>query len=54
MVQINVPAEDLPTLLLEQPSKDNAPDSVKNRPEVPGHAEEIKEYLGDRIKKGKP
>ncbi len=54
MVQINVPAHDLPTLLQEKPSYDNDPDSGKNRPEVPGHAEEIKEYLRDRIKKGKP
>ncbi|WP_346341680.1 DNA sulfur modification protein DndB [[Phormidium] sp. ETS-05] len=54
MVQINVPAHDLPTLLQAKPSKDNDPDSGKNRPEVPGHVEEIKEYLRDRIKKGKP
>ncbi|HEY9854052.1 MAG TPA: DNA sulfur modification protein DndB [Leptolyngbyaceae cyanobacterium] len=54
MVQINVPAEDLPTLLQAKPSTDNDPDTGKNRPEVKGHAEEIKEYILKRAKKGKP
>ena len=45
MLQINVPAQDLPTLLQAKPSTDNDPDSGKNRPEVKGHAEEIKDYL---------
>ena len=53
MVQINVPADDLPTLLQAKPSTDNNPDSGKNRPEVKGHAEEIKEYILKRTKKGK-
>ncbi|MCT7980683.1 DNA sulfur modification protein DndB [Laspinema olomoucense] len=54
MVQINVPADDLPTLLQAKPSSDNDPDSGKNRPEVKGHAEEIKEYILKRATKGKP
>lgn len=54
MVQINVPAHDLPTLLQAKPSIDNNPDSGKNRPEVKGHAEEVKQYILQRIHKGKP
>ncbi len=54
MIQINVPAEDLPTLLQAKPSKNNDPDSGKNRPEVKGHAEEIKDYILKRVKQNKP
>lgn len=54
MVQINVPAHELPTLLQTKPSSDNDPDSGKNRPEVEGHAEEVKEYILKRVKNGKP
>lgn len=54
MVQINIPAEDLPTLLQAKPSVDNNPDSGKNRPEVKGHADEIKQYILKRVNKGKP
>lgn len=54
MVQINVPATDLPVLLQAKPSIGNDPDSGKNRPEVKGHASEIKEYIIDRVHKGKP
>lgn len=54
MLQINVPAKDLPTLLQAKPSKNNDPDSGKNRPEVKGHAEEIKDYVVDRAKANKP
>ncbi|MGI2905363.1 DNA sulfur modification protein DndB [Tolypothrix sp. VBCCA 56010] len=54
MLQINVPAKDLPTLLQAKPSKNNDPDSGKNRPEVKGHAEEIKNYVVDRAKANKP
>ncbi|HAA30036.1 MAG TPA: hypothetical protein DCE56_23055 [Cyanobacteria bacterium UBA8553] len=54
MVQINVPAHDLPTLLQAKPSVENDPDSGKNRPEVEGHAEEIKEYILKRATSGKP
>lgn len=54
MVQINVPADDLPTLLQAKPSSDNDPDSGKNRPQVKGHAEEIKEYILKRARKGNP
>jgi DNA sulfur modification protein DndB len=54
MVQINVPADDLPTLLQAKPSTDNNPDSGKNRPEVEGHTGEIKEYILKRVRNGKP
>ena len=54
MLQINVPAADLPVLLQAKPSTDNDPDSGKNRPEVPGHGNEIKRYIVDRVKKEKP
>ncbi len=54
MVQINVPADDLPTLLQAKPSIDNDPDSGKNRPEVKGHSDEIKQYLLNRVEKDKP
>ena len=54
MVQINVPADDLPTLLQAKHSKDNDPDSGKNRPEVKGHAEEVKEYVLKRVDKNRP
>jgi DNA sulfur modification protein DndB len=54
MLQINVPAKDLPTLLQAKPSKNNDPDSGKNRPEVTGHAKEIKDYVVDRAKANKP
>ncbi|MBD2179703.1 DNA sulfur modification protein DndB [Aerosakkonema funiforme] len=54
MVQINVPAHDLPTLLQAKPSTDNNPDSGKNRPEVKGHTQEIKDYILKRARKGKP
>ncbi|MEQ9235194.1 DNA sulfur modification protein DndB [Coleofasciculus sp. E2-BRE-01] len=54
MIQINVPADDLPTLLQAKPSTDNNPDSGKNRPEVKGHTDEIKHYILNRIGKGKP
>lgn len=54
MVQINVPAGDLPVLLQAKPSTDNNPDSGKNRPEVKGHADEIKKYVVNRVRNGKP
>ncbi|CAD0230205.1 DNA sulfur modification protein DndB [Planktothrix agardhii] len=54
MIQINVPAYDLPTLLQAKPSLDNNPDSGKNRPEVKGHAEEIKDYITKRVSQDKP
>lgn len=54
MLQINVPAGDLPVLLQARPSTGNDPDSGKNRPEVKGHASEIKKYIVDRATKGKP
>ena len=54
MVQINVPAHDLPILLQAKPSENNDPDSGKNRPVIPGHADEVKEYIVKRIKRDKP
>ena len=54
MVQINVPAGYLPILLQAQPSTGNDPESGKNRPEVQGHADEIKQYIVDRVRKGRP
>lgn len=54
MVQINVPAHELPTLLQAKPSTGNDPDSGKNRPEVEGHADEIKEYILKRARINKP
>ncbi|WP_013324696.1 DNA sulfur modification protein DndB [Gloeothece verrucosa] len=54
MIQINVPAHDLPTLLQAKPSTGNDPDSGKNRPEIKGHAEEVKQYILKRAKQNKP
>lgn len=54
MISINIPASDLPILLQAKPSEDNDPDSGKNRPIIKGHADEIKDYLLDRIEKNKP
>ena len=54
MLQINIPAKDLPTLLQAKPSTNNDPDSGKNRPEVKGHAEEIKDYVVERAKANNP
>jgi DNA sulfur modification protein DndB len=54
MLQINVPASDFSGLLQAKPSTGNDPDSGKNRPEVKGHADEIKTYIIDRARKGKP
>jgi DNA sulfur modification protein DndB len=54
MLQINVRAKDLPTLLQAKPSTKNDPDSGKNRPEVKGHAKEIKDYVLERAQVNKP
>jgi DNA sulfur modification protein DndB len=54
MVQINVPAHDLPILLQAKPSTGNDPNSGKNRPEVEGHADEVKQYILKRIDNNKP
>lgn len=54
MVQINVPASDFSALLQAKPATANDPDSGKNRPEVKGHADEIKTYIIDRVRKSKP
>jgi DNA sulfur modification protein DndB len=54
MLQINVPARDFSGLLQAKPSENNDPDSGKNRPEVKGHADEIKKYIIERAEKQKP
>ncbi len=54
MVQINVPASDFSGLLQAKPATANDPDSGKNRPEVKGHANEIKTYIIERVRKSKP
>jgi DNA sulfur modification protein DndB len=54
MVQINVPASDFSGLLQAVHSTNNDPDSGKNRPEVKGHAEEIKDYIIERNQKNQP
>ncbi|MEA5532446.1 DNA sulfur modification protein DndB [Crocosphaera sp. XPORK-15E] len=54
MIQINVPAHDLPILLQTKHSENNDPDSGKNRPEVQGHATEVKQYILKRVKQNKP
>jgi DNA sulfur modification protein DndB len=54
MVQINIPVNDLPTLLQAKPSTGNDPDSGKNRPEVKGHAEDIKQYILKRARRDQP
>ncbi len=54
MLQINIPARDFPALLVIKPAHGNDPDSGKQRPEVPGHAEEIKNYIIEQAQKEKP
>lgn len=56
MIQINVPVSQVPILLEAKPSDDkkNNPHSGKNRPVIKGHAEEIKDYVVERAKNGKP
>lgn len=54
MLQINVPAGDLPILLQAKPATNNDPNSGKNRPVVKDHADEIKKYILDRARIGKP
>jgi len=54
MLQINVPAYDLSNLLQAKPSTKNNPDSGKNRPVLQKHAEEIKKYILERVRKNRP
>lgn len=54
MIQINVPANDLPTLLQERPSVGNDPKSGKHRPEIKGHAEQVKQYIVERVMQDRP
>jgi DNA sulfur modification protein DndB len=54
MLQINIPAYDFPSLLVTKPATANDPDSGKQRPEVPGHADEIKQYIIEHAKRNKP
>lgn len=50
MIQINVPAREVPALLQAKPSddKNNDPLSGKNRPVIKNHAEEIRDYVVER------
>lgn len=54
MIQINVPAIEVPTLLKAKPSNDNDPNSGKNRPLDAKHADGIKEYISHRANAEKP
>jgi DNA sulfur modification protein DndB len=54
MVQINVPAIEVPALLKAKPSNDNDPNSGKNRPLDTKHSDEIKKYISHRAKADKP
>lgn len=54
MLQINVPAIELPSLLKAKPSDANDPNSGKNRPLKKEHADEIKDYVLHRTKASKP
>ena len=54
MLQINVPAIELPSLLKAKPADANDPNSGKNRPLKKEHAQEIKEYVLHRTKANKP
>ncbi len=54
MLQINIPAGDFPALLVAKPATDDDPESGKQRPEVPGHAEDIKNYIIEQAQKEKP
>jgi DNA sulfur modification protein DndB len=51
MLQINIPAGDFPALLVAKPATENDPDSGKQRPEVPGHADDIKNYIIEQAQK---
>ncbi|MEH1900830.1 MAG: DNA sulfur modification protein DndB [Nostoc sp.] len=54
MLQINIPARHFPALLVAKPAKDDDPESGKQRPEVPGHADDIKNYIIKQAQKEKP
>lgn len=51
LLQFNVPASDLANLLQTKPATSNNPESGKDRPEIKGHADEIKEYIVERASK---
>ncbi|WP_256871877.1 DNA sulfur modification protein DndB [Nostoc sp. TCL26-01] len=53
MLQINVPAGDFPALLVAKPATDDDPESGKQRPEIPGHADDIKNYIIEQVQKNK-
>lgn len=54
MLQINITARDLPNLLQAKPATANNPESGKDRPEISGHADEIKQYILERVSQEKP
>ncbi|MBD1919660.1 DNA sulfur modification protein DndB [Microcoleus sp. FACHB-831] len=54
MLQINIPARELITFLQATPSTANDPNSGKNRPIHKPHVEQIKKYVLERARAGKP
>ncbi len=54
MLQINVPGADIANLLQAKPLTANNPDSGKDRPEIKGHVEEIKDYVIERASNKEP
>lgn len=54
MLQINVPGIDIANLLQAKPLTANNPDSGKDRPEIKGHVEEIKDYVIERASNKEP
>lgn len=53
MLQINVPGADIVNLQAK-PLTANNPDSGKDRPEIKGHVEEIKDYIVERASNNEP
>lgn len=54
LLQINVPSNEIASLLQAKPPTGNDPDSGKDRPEIQGHSDKIKDYLIHRITNNKP
>lgn len=53
IVQLNVSAVDLVNLLQVKPITANNPDSGKDRPEIKGHVDDIKQYIIENASKQK-
>jgi DNA sulfur modification protein DndB len=54
MLQIKVSATEIANLLQAKPLTANNPDSGKDRPEIKGHVEEIKDYIIERASNNEP